>query len=72
MSIGELGHVKDFLESYRGETILEINRLFVAYERWAEDKPKLTQRILVKRLVGLGAFKRRSGGQTIIDFTGLP
>ena len=69
--MNELEHVKDFLSDYTGPTVLEINRLFHLYEAWAAERPKLTQRMLVKRLVGLGAFKRRSGGSTIVDFTGL-
>jgi hypothetical protein len=67
----ELEHLKDFLESYSGPTVLEVNRLYHAYEGWAADRPKLTSVMLVKRLVGLGAFKRRTRGLTILDFTGL-
>lgn len=67
----ELEHVKDYLEQYRGVLVADVRDLARDYELWASERPKLTARVLVKRLVAMGGYKRRSNGRTLIDITGL-
>jgi len=67
----ELEHIREFLGDYVGPTSVEVNHLFSSYEGWAEARPRLSKVVLVKRLVSLGAYKRRSNGKTVVDFTGV-
>lgn len=70
-SMDELEHIRDYLESYSGDKVADINDLVTWYEDWVGERPRLTPRILIKRLVQLGGYKRRSNGRTIIDITGV-
>ena len=69
--MNETEHLTEFLRQHTGPTVLDVNRLFRVYEQWAAGRPKLTPVMLVKRLVGMGAFKRRYNGLTLVDFTGV-
>jgi hypothetical protein len=67
----ELEHLRDFLADYHGEQVVDVRVLAARYHAWASERPKLTDRVLIKRLVALGGYKRRSNGRTVIDITGL-